>query len=123
MKTIVASNSEKARKIIESKSCDVLVLDLAGHDNVKKLFTIITPVIARIAQTNNIAIGINAQALKKLSSVEKASTLARLREVIKYCRKARTKLAVNLSKHEARALLISLGASTEQLTKTITQPF
>ncbi|HLC54589.1 MAG TPA: hypothetical protein VJK07_03090 [Candidatus Nanoarchaeia archaeon] len=123
MKTITASNSENARKLIESKCCDVLILDLRGHDRIKKLFTIITPVIARIAHTNNVAIGIDAQALKKSSSIEKASTLARLREAIKYCRKTRTKLAVNLPKHEAHALLLSLGASTEQLTQAITQPF
>ena len=123
MKTAIASDQKKARSLVESKGCEIIVLDLKGHDQIKNLFTIINPIIARIAHTNNVAIGLDIKTIAHLNSIEKARVLARLREVIKYCRKAHTKIATNLPRNESIPLLLSLGASTEQLAQSITQAF
>jgi RNase P/RNase MRP subunit p30 len=123
MRIAHASDTEKARKIIESKSCDILVVNLEGKDTIKTLNTIITPFLARIAYENKVAIGIDIKKLNILHPTERAKTLARWREVIAYCRKTKAKLATNVSKHESRALLISLSASTAQASNVLTQAF
>lgn len=124
MKIAYASDTEKARKLIESKACNLLVISPDSADRLKTLNTIITPLLARFAKENHVAIGIDARKISKISSpLEKARTLARLREVIAYCRKKDTVLATNLQKRESQAFLISLGASTTQASSVLTQAF
>ncbi len=123
MRLAHANETEKARKLIESKSCDILVINLEGKDSIKTLNTVITPFLARIANENKVAIGIDVKKLNALPPTERARVLARWREIIAYCRKTNTKIATNVSKHESRALLISLSASTTQAANVLTQAF
>jgi RNase P/RNase MRP subunit p30 len=123
MKIAHAQETEKARKLIESKSCDIIIINLEGKDSIKTLNTVITPFLARLAYEKKVAIGIDVKKLGSLSPTERARVLARLREVIAYCRKTNTKLATNVSKHETRAFLISQSASTAQASSVLTQAF
>lgn len=122
---IQAQNTEFNRKILEYGKFDVL-LSPEKHterhkDVARQLDSGLNEIMARIAEKNKIAIGINLEDIKKLGKKEKAQRLARIAQNLKICNKTKTKLAINAkdSKRDAASLLINLGASTQQAQEAI----
>ena len=113
-----AQGDEFNRKILEYGSFDILVLPFfsAGKDSLRQLDSGLNHVLARIAEENGVAIGLDLRELRNLPKAEKAEFLARVRQNIVICRKAGAKLALlNYNdKIGAFFFLISLGASTQQ---------
>lgn len=115
---VQAQDDEFNRKILEAGKFNVLLSPEAGikRDKPKQLDSGLNSVLAVIAEKNNIAIGIDIKDIDPLDKLEKAKRLARIKQNIKTCRKTKTKLAVMNAKDkkDASALLLSLGASTQQ---------
>ncbi len=120
---VKAQNNEFNRKILEYGNFNIL---LDSHlskqkENLKHLDSGINHVSAKIATKNKIAIGINIDEIKKLEKKEKAQVLAKIRQNIKLCRKAKTRIKLLNYKDQRNAFsfLISLGASTQQAKEAI----
>jgi len=120
---VQAQNEEFNRKILENGKLQILLsLEAkAGKNKVRQTDSGLNHVLAKIASKNNIAIGVNLKEIAKLEKKEKAERLAKIRQNIKICRKAKTKLAIfGANLKEAHNLLQSLGASTQQIKESIT---
>jgi len=119
---VQAQDDEFNRKLIEAGGFDILLSPEAGfkRDKPKQLDSGLNSILAVIAEKNNIAIGIDIKDIDALDKPEKAKRLARIKQNIKICRKTKTKLAVlnTKDKKDASALLLSLGASTQQAKQT-----
>ena len=111
------------RKILEYGKIDILLSPEAGSrkDRPKQLDSGLNSIMGAIASKNKIAIGIDIKEINGLDKAGKARRLARIRQNIKICRKANANLAlVNIKdKKDAQALLISLGASTQQASRAL----
>ena len=121
---VKAQNPEFNRKILEYGHFDILLSIETSEDkpdNVKYLSSGLNNILAKIAAKNNIAIGIDLKEISNLEKEAQASRLARIRQNIKLCRKAKAKLKIinYKDKRNLIALLISLGASTQQAKETI----
>jgi len=120
---IEAQSTEFNRKILEHGNFDVLFSIEANtkKDSPKYLDSGLNHVIARIAAKNKVAIGVDLGDIQKLERKEKAKRLARIKQNIKVCRKAKCKISVIncKDKRDAFALLISLGASTKQAKEAV----
>ncbi|MBS3088480.1 hypothetical protein J4402_01740 [Candidatus Pacearchaeota archaeon] len=116
---IVQSPSDEfSRKILEYGKFQILLLPKSQNkDRLRHLDSGLNHVLAKIAAKNKVAIGIDLNSITKLNKKEKAIQLAKIRQNIKICRKARCKIEfINIKdKKDAQALLISLGASTQQI--------
>lgn len=119
---VQAKNNEFNRKLLEYGNFDILLSPEAEakRDKPKQLDSGLNSILAKIVAKNSIAIGIDIKAIDSLDKIEKARRLARIAQNIKICRKARAKMAVvnAKDKKDAFALLISLGASTQQASET-----
>jgi ribonuclease P/MRP protein subunit RPP1 len=107
------------RKILEYGKFDVLVGVEFGErrrDRLKQLDSGFNHVMAKIAAKNGVAIGIDLEEIRKLEGKEKALVLGRIRQNIKFCRKAgcRIKLFRVRDERDGIGFLISLGADTKQ---------
>ena len=106
------------RKLLEYGKFDILLDVEAGKrkDLLKQLDSGFNHVLAAIAAKNKVALGIDLAQLAKLEKKEKAIRLARIIQNLKIARRARVSITlINAqNKEQARSLLISLGASTEQ---------
>jgi len=120
---VQAQNDAFNRKILEYGKFDILLSVEAGKrkDTLRQIDSGLNHISAKIAAKNKVAIGINIEEISKLSKVEKAKRLARIKQNIKICRKAGTKLALVNTKDTRNALnlLLSLGASTSQAKEAI----
>ena len=114
---VIAQDDEFNRKILEYGKFDILLL----HPSTQNKKPSINNILTEIATKNKIAIGIDLDEILKLEKKEKADELARLKQTIKVCRKAKTKLSlINLiDRRNALSLLISLGASSNQAKEAI----
>ena len=106
------------RKLLEYGKFDILLDIEAGNrkDKLKQADSGFNHVLAVIAAKNHVALGIDLAAIVSLPKKEKARRLARIKQNLALCRKAKTKIKM-LNAHDAKAaqsLLISLGASTQQ---------
>ena len=120
---ILAQNDEFNRKILEYGKFDILLSVERGNRR-RTLRTIdsgLNHVLAEIATKNKISIGIDMEELRTLGKEEKANRLEKIRQNIKICRKAKTRLVLLGYKDskDAFAFLISLGASTKQAKDAI----
>lgn len=120
-----AKKTEFNRKMIEYGKFDIL-LSPEKHtekhrDAARQLDSGLNEIMARIAEKNKIAIGIDLEEIKELEKKEKALRLMRIAQNLKVCRKTKTKLAVHAKsdKRDVASLLINLGASTQQAASTI----
>ncbi len=105
------------RKILEYGKFDILLsVEPVEKNSLRKVNSGLNHVLAKIAAKNNIAIGIDIKILSTLEKKQKADTLSKIIQNIKIARKARTKIKVlnYTDKRNAQAVLISLGASTQQ---------
>ena len=123
MRIIQAKDINFNRHIIESKSVDILVSPdkNKGLGSQRYLDSGLNGVIVRLAAKNNVRIGINLSELRDLNEIELGLRFAKIRQNILLCRKAHVELAFSGSRDDisARALLMCLGASTQQATKAI----
>ena len=121
---VESQDPEFDRKILEYGKFDILLSPEKNgkRDKPKQLDSGLNHVLANIATKNKIAIGINLEEISKLDKKGKAIRLARIKQNLKLVRKAKTKFAIiqNSDKKNARNLLLSLGASTQQTKETIT---
>ncbi len=121
-KVVLAQNDDFNRKILENGRFDIL-LSVGAHNKKNSLRQIdsgLNHVLAKIAAKNNVAIGLDLEHIKLLDSKQKAEKLSKIRQNIRVCRKAKTRLAVKTkSLEDTRSFLISMGASTSQIKETI----
>ena len=121
-KIILSQNDEFNRKILEHGKFDILLSPETGQrkNKIRQTDSGLNHVLAKIANKNNLAIGLNLEEIKKLEPKSKAERLSKIRQNIKICRKAKTKLAIKTSSiEEAMSLLQNLGASTQQAKEAI----
>lgn len=115
---VKAQNDEFNRKILEYGRFDILLSVEKSNekDKIKQLGSGLNEVLAKIAAKNKISIGIDLEEICYLEKKEKAVLLARIKQNIKICRKAKCKIVFLNYKDKINAfeLLVSLGASTEQ---------
>ncbi len=119
MEIVKAKDDAFNRKILEHKKNIVLLspeIGIERNDKLKQLDSGLNHVLARIATKNNNRIGIDVREIRNMKKKEKAEQLARIRQNIKICRKEKTKFLCYsvTNKGNARSLLLTLGASTEQ---------
>ncbi|MBU0760984.1 MAG: hypothetical protein KJ600_02910 [Nanoarchaeota archaeon] len=114
-----AQSSDFNRKLLEYGKFDILldIHNTQGKDKPKQLSSGLNHVLAKIAAKNKVAIGIDLKPLREIKDKkQKALALARIKQNIKICRKAKCKLAVinAKDKKDSANFLLSLGASTKQ---------
>jgi RNase P/RNase MRP subunit p30 len=120
---IKCKDMEYNRKILEKKK-NIILLGFeycSEKDKSKYLSSGLNSIMARIAAKNSNFIGIDLAHLKSLDKTNKARVLARIKQNIEICRKARAKLAVTGAKdrNESVSLIESLGGSTKQASEAI----
>lgn len=119
---VEAQDDNFNRKILEYGRFDVLLSPEKGQrkDSLRQRDSGLNHVLAKIAAKNHVSIGIDLIEISKLPKKEKAVRLARIKQNIPVCRKAKTNLAViGKDKKDSSALLISIGASTPQIKQAI----
>ncbi len=120
---IQAQDDKYNRKLLEYGKFQILLSPESGlrKDKLKTLDSGLNHVLAKIATKNKIAIGINLKEISKLSKTEKAIQLARIKQNIQICKKAKTliKIINPENKKQAQSFLLSLGASTQQAKQAI----
>lgn len=122
---VKAQSLDFNRKILEYGKFNIL-LDIhntkENKDKIKSLASGLNRVLAKIAAKNSVSLGIDMKEIRSLEKKQKALTLARIKQNIKIARKANASLKlINFKdEHNARALLLSLGASTRQAKEALT---
>ena len=121
---VKAQSLEFNRKILEYGQFNILlsIESSARQKSHQRTFDSgFNHVLAKIAAKNNISIGIDLKELRSLSKEQKALALAKIRQNIKICRKAKAKISLlnAKDKKDAFSLLLSLGASTQQANQAI----
>lgn len=116
---ILSQDDEFNRKALEIKGLNILVINenLNQKDYMKQRSSCLNEVLAKICADKNIQIGIQINDIINKSDVEKAKSLARLKQNIMLCKKTGTKLMFVGNVKDKRALqsiLICLSASTKQ---------
>lgn len=120
---VKAQDNEFNRKILEYGKFDILLYPESGDkkDSLHHLDSGLNEILARIAEKNNTAVGVDIDEISKLGKKQKAIRLARISQNIKILRKTKAKLkAINYKdKKDAFSLLVSLGASSQQAKDAI----
>jgi len=120
---VQAQSDSFNRKILEYGKFDILLSVESGNrkDKLRQIDSGLNHVLAKTATHNKIAIGINIKEVSSLQKAQKAKRLAKIRQNIKICRKAKTQIVILNSedKKDAQYLLLSLGASTLQAKQSI----
>lgn len=122
---VKAQDNKFNRKMLEYGRFDTLLSPESGSqaqkDRLKQMDSGLNEVLAKIASKNCISIGIDIKSISGLDKKDKAKRLARIRQNIQICRKAKTKLkAINYKdKKDAFALLTTLGASSQQAKEAL----
>jgi RNase P/RNase MRP subunit p30 len=112
-----AQDDDFNRKMFENKDVDVVFgLEMHGRrDYMKQRDSGLNEVLCKLARKNGIKIEVDLKGIVKLSVVEKARVLARVRQNIKLCRRVGVDILVGgVGKVERRSFLGILGASSEQ---------
>ena len=122
-KIIKAQNDVFNLSILEYGKFDVLLSIESSErkDSLRGIDSGMNEILARIAAKNKVAIGLDLEELRNLSKMQKASRLSKIRQNIRLCRKTGTRLAILgiKDKRDAKDLLISLGASTVQVSRAL----
>lgn len=116
---ILSQDDEFNRKALEIKGLKILVINenLNQKDYMKQRASGLNEILAKICADKGIEIGIEIDEIIKKNDVNKAKSLARLKQNIMLCKKTSTKLVFVENKEDKQALqavLLSLGASTKQ---------
>jgi len=120
---VKAQDVEFNRKILEYGRFDVLFSpeSLQGKRSLRSIDSGLDYVMAKAASKNKISIGIDFATLQNVDKKEKAFILTKIKQNIEICRKAGAKIkAIGYSdKRDVFALLLSLGASTQQAKEAV----
>lgn len=120
---IRAQDIEFNRKILSYGKFKFLVFPskIKSKRKLKIIDSNLDRVAAKDAAKNNISITYDLKEITLLSKKEKAVELESLKKNIKIARKAKAQIALKNEKNEkdAKALMLSLGSSTKQATKSI----
>ncbi len=120
---IKAQDENFNRKILEYGKFDILLFELKDlvklKDSLKNINSGINHVLANIAAKDNIVFSYDLSEFQNLDKKEKAIFLSKLRQNLQICRKAKARIVLlnYRDKREARALLLSLGASSQQASE------
>ncbi|NCO11372.1 hypothetical protein CO038_01645 [Candidatus Pacearchaeota archaeon CG_4_9_14_0_2_um_filter_39_13] len=121
---VLAQDDKYNRAMLEYGKFQVLLSPEknTGKGKLKKQESGLNHVLAKIAAKNGIAIGIDVEEISKLPKTEKGERLAKVRQNIQICRKAKAKIKVFnfTSKQQAFSLMLSLGSTTQQANEAIT---
>lgn len=121
---IQAQDENFNRKLLEYGNFDILLSPEKNteKDRLKQMNSGLNHVLAKIAAKNKVAIGIDLEDIRHMEKKDKAIRLAKLRQNIQICRKAKAKIKLLdfNSKQDAKSFLLSLGASTSQAAEAIT---
>lgn len=116
---ILSQDDEFNRKALEIKNLKMLILNenLNQKDYMKQRNSGLNEVLAKICAEKKIELGIQITDIVQKDSIEKAKSLARLKQNIMLCKKAGCKLNVIdiKDKKAIQSILLTLGASSEQL--------
>lgn len=112
-----SNDDELSRKILEKEKVEILLINLARRkDKMKQRESGLNQVMAKLANKNNIAIGINFDEIANSKPKEKAEILARVRQNIMLCNKNKVEMRFvskeRKDKHDLKALGIVLGMPT-----------
>jgi len=118
---ILSQDDEFNRKALEIKNLSLIIVNenLNQADYGKQRNSGLNEVLAKICSSKSIKVGIQIEEIIKKDTREKAKALARLMQNIMLCKKAKAKLVFmgNIKdKRALQALLLTLGASTQQAT-------
>jgi len=118
---VKARDDKYNRTLLEYGKFDILLSPETGNrkSKLRNEDSGLNHVLAKIATKNKIAIGIDLDEISRLTPKAKAERLSKIKQNIKICRKAKTKLKILGNKKEGFYLLISLGASTNQAKEAI----
>lgn len=113
---VEAGDDDFNRKIFEMKDVGIVVgLEFNRRDKLKQKNSGMNEVIAKLAEENNILIGIDIDKIKKLDLLEKGKVLARIKQNISLCKRTGARIILlNTNSKEAMSFIISLGGSTYQ---------
>lgn len=119
---ILSQDDEFNRKALEIKGLNTLIINenLNQKDYMKQRSSGLNEVLANICSEKKISIGIQIDEIINKSDIEKARSLARLKQNIMLCKKAEVKLIFvdkNNNKLELQSILLSLGADTKQASE------
>lgn len=121
LKIVKAKSPEFNRKLLEKAQFDVLLgtEELPGKNSLKKTDSGFDHIQARIAAKKKTALGIDISSIRKKEKKAKAKTLTNIIRNIRLCRKSGVKIALFNFNNElnAKSLLISLGASSQQASQ------
>ena len=122
---VLAQTNELNRKVLEFGKFDILLsvesLREKQKDKLKQLDSGLNHVLAKIAAKNGVSIGIDIEEISRLEKKDKAIRLARIKQNIKICRKAKCGIVIVNGKDAKNSFdfLISLGASSQQAKKAV----
>ena len=123
---VYSQDDEFNRKALEIKKLDILILneELNKKDYLKQRNSGLNEILAKIAKKNNISLAIDIQNLMKKSKKEKAIAFSRLIQNITICKRTKTNLIfLEDERKEFNSLLLSLGASTQQVKNSVNKVF
>jgi RNase P/RNase MRP subunit p30 len=125
---VLGQDDEFNRKALEIKNLNFFIINenLAQKDYMKQRNSGLNEVLAKLASKNNLTIGIQLEEILKKDTKEKALSLARLKQNIMLCKKAKTKLRIIgkiEDKRAVSALLQSLGADTKMAEEAVKEDF
>jgi len=120
---IIAQDDAFNRKMLEYGKFDIILGIEKGNrkNSLRHIDSGFNHVLARAAEKNGIALGIDIDEIKKLQKKEMPQMLEKIRQNIKICRKSGVKMKlINFKdKKDAFALLETLGASSKQAKEAI----
>ncbi len=128
---VMAKDDNFNRKILENKDVDMIVgLETDRRDYLKQRDSGLNEVMCKLARDNSIKIGIDVSVLVSLGKLEKARSLARVRQNIGLCKRIGCKMvllgglgrkagtasgdAVGHNKQDVLSFFLSLKGSTKQ---------
>jgi len=120
---VETSNNELSRKVLENNLCNILILAETNtiNNNLRQIDSGLNEILGRIAEKNNISIGINLDQITILTKNKKAEKISKIIQNIKICKKTKTKIKIlnYTDKNATLCLLRKLGASSKQASEAI----
>ena len=125
---VLAGNEEFNRKVLEKKDIDVLLFsNLFGKDKLKQRDSGLNQVLCKLANKNDIAIGIDLKQLDSGSDFDKSVYLARLMQNIRLCKKFKVKMIIinvkENNKKDLNSFLLTLGMDTKMAKFAVENSF
>jgi len=121
-KVVVISQDDAFNgKILENKKVDAIIINeqIEVKDYMKQRDSSLNEPYCKLAKKNEISIAIDVDAIAKKNDIEKARSLARLKQNIMLCKKNKNNLIFfsKKPKQELQSLMLVLGADTSQAKK------